>query len=809
MMQQTDPQSVIRNPRSSAASPLKIVFTGHVDHRKSTIIGRGLFCCRPLLFSVTLAVSLVALMSGCSVEARKARYLASAEKYFNAGDYEKAKIEYMNLLLADPRNELPFQRLGFIWTEEGVPLRAVPFLMKARELAPNDLPNRVSLARILMALGRTGEARKEVLAVLDQSPEHDEAIVLLADSDQTKEDLDSTDQYLGKVSMSEKLSVQLALGNVAVQKGNFASAANSLHRAVALDTKSALPHLALANLYVYQKKFAEANQEFKTAAELAPVRSGARLRYAEFKIRNGAGDQAKDLLEDTVHQAPDYLPAWCLLGRIALAKKRHDESLKLLENVFSRDPKNPEGRILEAENFLARGDTKKAVERFEELEKAYKDVPVINYELALAYLQNNNPGQANIALTHAIAAKPNYLEAILLRGEIDLQGGNASLVVPSMTTILRQRPHLRDAELLLTEAYLSLGQFEEAAAVIRDEIHSSPEDVDAHYQLGLVLREQKKFNDAKAAFETVVKLVPDNLKAVNQLVDLDIQTKDFASAMSRVQSELQKHPESAIGHFMKGKVLAAQGRLDSAEAALNKALELDSNSLGTHQLLIVTYLNDHKPDLAIKQLQSLLSADPRQTWALSTLAATCANTGDFEKARDTYERLLSETPNAADIMTKLALLYAERFNQLSKAYDLASKARTLAPVDPVVADTLGWICYKQGNYQQAIELIREAADKLPENPEVQAHLGIAMYMMDQPDGARLAFKKALAAKTDFPHKDEAARWLALLEDDSGGAKQFSVAELEALLQARPKDVVAHSRLASLYNSQGAFEKAAA
>src|SRR5205085_392785 len=255
MMQQTDPQSVIRNPRSSAASPLKIVFTGHVDHRKSTIIGRGLFCCGPLLFSVTLAVSLVALMSGCSVE-----------------------------------------------------------------------------------------ARKEVLAVLDQSPEHDEAIVLLADTDQTKEDLDSTDQYLGKVSTSEKLSVQLALGNVAVQKGNFASAANSLHRAVALDTKSALPHLALANLYVYQKKFPEANQEFKTAAQLAPVRSGARLRYAEFKIRNGAGDQAKDLLEDTVHQAPDYLPAWCLLGRIALAKKRHDESLKLLENVFSRDPKNPEGR---------------------------------------------------------------------------------------------------------------------------------------------------------------------------------------------------------------------------------------------------------------------------------------------------------------------------------------------------------------------------------------------------------------------------------------------------------------------------------
>src|SRR5205807_4958357 len=187
--------------------------------------------------------------------------------------------------------------------------------MKASELAPNDLPNRVTLARTLMSLSRTDEDRKEVLAVLDQSPEDDEALVLLADTDQTKEDLDYTDQYLRKVSTSDKLSAQLASANVAVQKGDFTSAGNSLQRAVTLDAKSALPHLALANLYIYQKKFAEAEQEFKSAVELAPVRSGARLRYAEFKIRNGAGDQVKNLLEDTVRQGPDYLPAWRLLGQ--------------------------------------------------------------------------------------------------------------------------------------------------------------------------------------------------------------------------------------------------------------------------------------------------------------------------------------------------------------------------------------------------------------------------------------------------------------------------------------------------------------
>ena len=71
MMKQADPQSVIRNPQCAAALPLRI------------------------LFSVTLVVLLAALISGCSVEARKARYLARGEEYFNSRDYEKAKIEYV------------------------------------------------------------------------------------------------------------------------------------------------------------------------------------------------------------------------------------------------------------------------------------------------------------------------------------------------------------------------------------------------------------------------------------------------------------------------------------------------------------------------------------------------------------------------------------------------------------------------------------------------------------------------------------------------------------------------------------------
>lgn len=765
--------------------------------------------CWLLGWRLALGLLIAGVLASCSVEARKARHLAHGEDYFKSGDYEKAKIEYVKLLLVDPRNELAYERLGFIWTEEGAPLRAAPFLLKARELAPTNVANRLVLARAFTALGRTADARKEVLAALEQSPEEQEAIVLLADTDQTRSDVDYTEDYLRKLSARDTLSVQLALGNVAVQKGDFATGTNLLEHAANLDPKSALPHLALANLHVYQQRLAEAEKEFKTAVELDPIRSGTRLRYAKFKMINGQGNDAIEFLLQTVRDAPDYLPGWCCLAEIALYNRQYDETLRLLENVFSRDPQNPLARILEAETFLAKGDPKKAVERFEDLAKTYKDVPIINYELARAYLQNNNPGQASVALTHAISAKPDYLDAILLRGELDLQSGNASLVVPGMINILKQQPHVRQAELLLIEAYLSLGRFEEAAGVIKEQIRFSPDDADAYYRLGLVLREQKKLDDAKAAFMKVGELVPGNLKAVNQLVDIEVAQKNFGSAMSRVQREFQKQPKSPIAYFMEGRIYAAQNRFDLAEESLTKALVIDSNSLGAYQLLISTYLNDNKPEAAVTYLKKLLSLDPHQSWALSTLASTYARLGDFDNSRDTYEKLLSETPGSAEVMIKLAALYIDQFDQLNKAYELASKARALAPVDPIIADTLGWICYKQGNYQQALELNREAAAKLPHNPEVQFHLGMANYAMDQAAEARVAFKKAVAAGSDFPHRDEASRWLALIGDDTGPTKQSSVSELETLVESRPKDVVVRNQLAATYQAQGAFSKAAA
>src|SRR5207249_7377461 len=95
---------------------------------------------------------LFSLVTGCSPAAKRSRARARADSYFKAGEYDKAKLEYVNLLRLNDQSAAVFQQLGFIWLEQGVPLRAIPFLLKVRELDPKNIAARTRLASAFMAV---------------------------------------------------------------------------------------------------------------------------------------------------------------------------------------------------------------------------------------------------------------------------------------------------------------------------------------------------------------------------------------------------------------------------------------------------------------------------------------------------------------------------------------------------------------------------------------------------------------------------------------------------------------------------------
>jgi tetratricopeptide (TPR) repeat protein len=759
------------------------------------------------LIRIATIILVGTLITSCSKESKKARLLADADNYFKAGNYDSAKLTYLNLLQLDSQNALAFERIGAIWLEDGVPLRAGAFLVKASELAPNNTENRLRLARCYVAIGKLAEARKEALKVLEQLPESGDAIVILTEAARSKEDIEGAEQQLQKFPQKDGLSFQLASANIFLRQGNLTAAENALKQALMLDPKSAPAHMAMGVLYLFQKDPKKASEEFKIATDLAPPRSPSRLKYAEFRAGTGETEEAKRVLTETTKQTPDYLPAWCLLAEISLKDKKYDEALALLENVFGRDTDNVDGRRLEGEVRLAKGETKKSIAVFERLDQNYPGAPVIKLQLARAYLQDNDVNQASLALTQAISANPNYVDAILLLAEINLRTGHPDAVIAPVTDLLRKEPAQPRARGLLADAYRSLGRLDDSAAALREQIKLAPEDPQLQIFLGLVLRQAKKNDEARKAFEKAAELAPDNLAPVDQLVELDTLEKNFDAAQQRVQLHFQKAPDSAAAHFLEGKILVAEGKWDPAEAALRKTLELDPNFSSAYDLLVQAYIATNKLPQAISELRTFLDKHPENVAAMMVLALVYEKSNDFPNARDTYEKLLSKSPDFVLALNNLAYLYAERLTNFEKAYELARKAHDLQPNEASVSDTLGWVLYKRGDYQQALTILRETAGKIPDNPEVQFHLGMTSYMMGQIEAARSALQKAANATIDFSGKEEARQRLALLEGNT--QEKLSISQLEQMAKQQPNDLQVQMRLGEAYEKQGEPTKAAA
>src|SRR5437763_12591374 len=759
---------------------------------------------RKKVFHLVIIAVLLLLSCSCTPEMKKTRALQQGESHFKAGDYDAAKIEYLKVLRLDSGNALAYARCGAMWADEGAPLRAVAFLMKARELAPKDLDNRYKLARVYLRAGGPNEAFKEATEILKQAPDNGPALALLAETSVTPEQTQTAEQEVQKFPQHDNPHLEVANAALAIRKGDLAKAESALNHALSLDPKCAQAHIGLAQLSLNKKDIVRAEQELKAAADLSPVRSRERLTYAEFQTQKGQTEEAKSYLQDLTKQARDFIGAWILQAKLAQSEKKYDDVTGLLQNVFSRDPDNIEGRVIQAQALLGKGDVKQGTEILERADKSFANNPLIKYQLALAYLQGRNTAQAMNELEQAITVAPKYVEAIVLLAQLRLRAGDPQFAIAPLESALQLKPDVPQIRMLLADAYQAVDRSEEAASLIREQIKKTPQDSQSYLVLGVILKRQKKNDESRKAFEKAIELNPKNMVAIDQLADLDLEARAFSAVHQRADALLQKDPKSAPAYFIHGRSYVIEKNFAAAETALKKAIELDPNLGSAYNLLVAIYVEANKIPEALKELETVLAKNPQYSPALLTSGIIYERMGDFSKARDSYEKVLALSPNFVPALNNLAYIYSEKLNNLDRAAELARKAHDLAPTEPSVQDTFGWVLYRQGKYQEAAELLEQSASKSPDKGEIQFHLGMANYMMGRLDEARAALQKAVSVPGDFPGKDEAKSRLALLSQTGN----LSIPDLEKFAKEKSSDPITLMRLGAAYAKAGTADKAA-
>jgi tetratricopeptide (TPR) repeat protein len=172
------------------------------------------------------------------------------------------------------------------------------------------------------------------------------------------------------------------------------------------------------------------------------------------------------------------------------------------------------------------------------------------------------------------------------------------------------------------------------------------------------------------------------------------------------------------------------------------------------------YHQTGKIEQAMKEYEAVLLKDPRVIQAHMLLGIMYDGRKEYTGAQTHYEQALKLNPKFAPAANNLAWLQAEQGGNLDVALSYAQTAREQRPDDPHIADTLGWIYYKKSAYRLAMNLLKEAVEKLTSEPLIQYHYGMAQYKNGDTSGAKKSLQTALKLSQNFPGSEEAKKTLA-------------------------------------------------
>lgn len=200
-----------------------------------------------------------------------------------------------------------------------------------------------------------------------------------------------------------------------------------------------------------------------------------------------------------------------------------------------------------------------------------------------------------------------------------------------------------------------------------------------HFQAGLRLLKQERFNEALDAFKRSAELDPRRPETFRNIGATYLALKKPENAVSAFKTAIALNPLDATFHTAICEAWAASKDLTNAVAACREGVRLDPDSPDANEALISVMVTANRPDAELRQLIDSVVAKFSETVRILELAADHYDkVGENAYAAELYERLAALEPNSASHYARLADLYL----RLERDVDAVAAARRCLSIDP-------------------------------------------------------------------------------------------------------------------------------
>jgi tetratricopeptide (TPR) repeat protein len=684
-------------------------------------------------------LALVVLLSACGgAESRRATHMERGEKYYAAGNFEKARVEFRNALQITPNDtEARFmngrvaEKLGDIRTAAGmyqgtidlnadhvqaranlgrlmvfggVPARALEIVEPGLAKHPDDADLLTVRGAARVQLKDKAGALTDAERAVKLAPDNESAVALLAsmyrNAGQTGRAVELVRNAVAKHPDAVDLRQVLASLYLVTNEPEIAQA--ELRKVIALRPKELAHRVQLALLYARSRKVAEAEQVMREATTAIPDSNDAKLAYVGFVSAQGSRERGEQALKQFIEHDPKNFDLQLGLGALQQRAGPLDTALATYGKIIESDGEGP--AALTARN-----------------------------RIAAIQVSQGKFAEATKLIEETLKKNPRDNDALVMRGNIALERNDPAAAIADLRAVLRDQPGAVPVLRTLAHAHLVNGESALAEEAIRSAMDAAPADVGVRVELAQILVQTNRAEQAVSLLEETVKKAPTNIPAREALVRAYITANDLDAARIAAEDLKTAAPEIAAGLYLAGIIAQGQNRMDDAVTNFSRALELQPSAMDALAALTRLDVVRGQSARALTRLSSAVAANPDNAVVRNLLGEMQLSAKNFAAAKEPLSAATKLAPKWWLPYRNLAMAHAASGDLTGAAaiYEAGIKATDLQPT--LVAD-LAMLYERQGRFEEAISKYQALYERNPHLDLAANNLAMLLvtYRKDRP-----------------------------------------------------------------------------
>jgi tetratricopeptide (TPR) repeat protein len=504
----------------------------------------------------------------------------------------------------------------------------------------------------------------------------------------------------------------------------------------------------------------------------------------------GETDKAVALYESCLEKNPKHSASMYELAQLYFDNSDYTTAARFAEQASELEPANKWYKLLLVEIYGKAGKKKELLETCEKLVEQDPGSVDYLYELANAYLMNDDGN-------NAIKTYNKIEEIIGVTEEISLQKQRIYLILhktdqaaSEIEKLIKEFPDQETRYLsMLAEMYMQINKPDEAFVYYQQILNKDPENPYIHITLSDYYRQKgdKKhsFDELKQGFANPALDIDTKIRVLLSFFTVnEIYNESKSDVFELAQILVKTHPDDPKAHSMYGDFLLDDKKYTEARDEFRKVIAIDSSRYAVWESLLNAeiQLADYKeleeessraielfPLLPVPYLFKGIALVEKTEYEAAiiifntgvklvsgnnillvqfytNLGDTYERTKDYTLSDESYQKALKIDSENSYVLNNYAYYLSLRNENLEKAESMSAKSIKLDPNNPANMDTYGWVLYKLGRYTEAAEWVEKAISATPvADADLLEHLGDIYYKQGNPDKALIQWQNAQKA----------------------------------------------------------------